>query len=69
MLGQIFIFVINHQFGFSNISELKNHQVEFFEGNKSENNKTKERVLISIISLSSKTKSFDERTNEELKVK
>jgi hypothetical protein len=44
MLGRIFIFVINlnHQFGFSNISELKNHQVEFFEGNKSENNKTKE---------------------------
>jgi hypothetical protein len=45
------------------------NKVEFFEGNKSENNKTKERVLISIISLSSKTKSFDERTNEELKVK
>jgi hypothetical protein len=69
MLGRIFIFVISHQFGFSNISELKNHHVEFFEGNKSENNKTKERVLISIISLSSKTKSFDERTNEKLKVK
>ncbi len=65
MLGRIFIFVINlnHQFGFSNISELKNHQVEFFEGNKSENNKTKEWVLISTLSLSSKTKSFDERTN------
>jgi hypothetical protein len=69
MLVRIFILVISHQFGFLNISEWKNHQVEFFEGNKSENNKTKEQVLISNISLSSKTKSFDERMNEELEVK